>query len=345
MNGLAADTSPVGGLVSIVIVNWNGGEMLMKCLRSVAEQSYRPVEVILVDNASIDGSIQNAAKEYPDIRIVQSPINVGFAGGNNLGVGAARGDYVALLNNDTVVDRLWLEQLKHMIDTTGAAVVTSKVITEGVPDEWYEMNGSLNYLGYNIMRVFADLSHVYFAGGASLIFRRETVGLPFLSEYFLYHEDVYLSWRMRLMGYDVRMAQESVVRHRGSASTAKQPSALTTFYQERNRILNCFIFYEPWTLLRLLPYFAGDAVVKTVLSLLGRGKSFRGIVRAYAWLAGNARWILRLRREIQSRRTVRDSTLLSLMSCNVLASGSGVAPFVNVLSRWYSFLVRLPHHV
>ena len=249
-------------LVSVIIVNYNGLTLLDECLKSVFATDYRPLEVLLVDNGSTDGSVAFVRSRFPEVRLLAQERNLGFAGGNNRGVEAATGEYVVLLNTDTRVDPGWVNALLELLEDPGVAVVTSRVVTEGVPDRYYTKNGSVNFLGYNIMRVFNDLSLVFFAGGASLMFRRQIVGRPFLDEYFLYHEDVYLSWRMRLAGYKIRMAQGSSVFHLGSVTASRQASDFVTFYQERNRLLNGLLLYEFSTLVRLLPLFVADGVVK-----------------------------------------------------------------------------------
>lgn len=254
--------------VSIVIVHYNGEALLDACLASVEAQPYRPLEVILVDNGSSDGSVAMAGRKYPDVRVIAAGKNLGFAEGNNRGVAAATGEYVVLLNNDTEVTAEWIPGLLEFLQDPLVALVTSKVVTDNVPDRFYTMNGSLNPLGYNIMRVFTDLSRIFFAGGASLMFRRSEIPQPFLPEYFLYHEDVFLSWRMRLRGRDVRMAQRSVVHHRGSATTRTQASSFVTFYQERNKLLNPLLLFSADTLIRLAPLMIAESMAKLLVGLL-----------------------------------------------------------------------------
>ena len=330
--------------VSVVIVHYNGERLLDACLASVQAQVYRPVEVILVDNGSSDGSIAMVRVKYPDVRVLAQGTNLGFAEGNNRGVEAATGEYVVLLNNDTEVTADWLPGLLEYMMEPAVAVVTSKVVTDGVPDRFYSMNGSLNPLGYNIMRVFADLSHIFFAGGASVMFRRAEIPRPFLSEYFLYHEDVFLSWRMRLLGRDVRMAQRSIVYHRGSATTKTQASAFVTFYQERNKLLNALLLFGGWTLLRLAPLMVMEGIAKLIAGTVSGRKSPLGILRGYVWILSHAGWVLARRRELQASRVVPDRDILCWMSARLLDGDGAVARVVNGWMRTYARVTGLGLH-
>lgn len=330
-------------LVSIVVVNYNGAGFLGECLKSVFAQPYRPIEVIVVDNGSSDESVNLIRNEFTEVLLKVNVSNEGFAGGNNRGVSAAKGDMMVLLNNDTVVDERWLFTLVDALKDPRVGVVTSKVITEGVPDRFYQMNGTLNYAGYNIMRHFTDLSTVFFAGGASLGFRRDVVGVPFPEEFFLYHEDVFLSWRMRLKGFAVKMVQESVVWHKGSETAKRQTGELVTFYQERNRLLNCLFFYQSRTLLLLIPYFIADGVAKILLSCLIGRKSLIGILRSYWWIMTHGRWIFNRREELQLERQITDREILRLMSAKVVDSDSIAAKGLNKLSMIYARVTGLAH--
>jgi hypothetical protein len=331
-------------LVSVIIVNYNGVALLDGCLTSVFATDYHPLEVILVDNGSTDGSVAFVRSRFPEVRVLAQERNLGFAGGNNRGVESSTGEYVVLLNTDTRVEPGWVNALLELLQDPGVAVVTSRVVTEGVPDRFYTKNGSLNYLGYNIMRVFDDLSLVFFAGGASLMFRKRVVGKPFLDEYFLYQEDVYLSWRMRLAGYKIRMAQASAVHHIGSVTAGRQASDLVTYYQERNRLLNALLLYELPTIVRLLPLFAADALVKFALSVVAGRKSPAGIIRAYVWCVMHPRWILRQRHTHQATRTVGDREILSWMSPRLLEQEGRLASTVNRFAQLYARLMRLPFY-
>lgn len=341
---MTPNVAEIPGLVSVVIVNYNGASLLKPCLESVFAQTYRSLEVIVVDNGSSDGSAEMVRRSFPDVRLIVNAGNVGFAEANNRGTQLASSDRIVLLNNDTVVESAWLAGLLDEACRPGVGVVTSKVVTEGVPSVYYQMNGTINYLGYNIMREFSDLSEVFFAGGASLCFSRSDVGMPFLPEYFLYHEDVFLSWRMRLRGYAIRMAQSSLVRHAGSATTRQQPSRLVTFYQERNRLLNCLLLYEGGTLVRLTPLFIAEGLTKLLLSLVARRKSAAGIISAYWWCIGHRGWIRSTRASIQKERRVSDSDVMRMMSHRMVDSDRAPARFVNWLVQRYARAAGLAYH-
>jgi GT2 family glycosyltransferase len=343
-NTRLVDRASPEGCVSVVIVNFNGINLLLECLRSVYAQSYPAIEVIVVDNGSTDASVATVRRLYPAVAVIENTVNVGFAEANNQGVRRASGEIVVLLNNDTEVQEGWMEGLIEMLKRPGVGAVTSKVITNGVPERFYELNGTVNFLGYNIMRHFHDTERVFFGGGASLAFRKSVVPRPFLREYFLYHEDVFLSWLLRLRGYDIRMAPTSIVTHVGSATTRRQRSHLVTFYQERNRLLNALLLYSGKTLLLLSPWLVLDACAKLFASAVGRGKSLPGILRAYLWVPAHISWLRSVRKDVQAQRVVPDRTILALMSSKVLEGEGRTTRFANRISGWYAAVTGLIPH-
>jgi GT2 family glycosyltransferase len=116
-------------LFSVVIPNWNGAHYLPACLDTLREQTYPNVEIIVADNASTDGSLDLLRDQYPDVRIVALPENRGFTGACNAGMGAARGDYIALLNNDTEVDPGWVVGVVGAFERhPEAGIVASKML-------------------------------------------------------------------------------------------------------------------------------------------------------------------------------------------------------------------------
>src|SRR5438105_1777668 len=111
--------SSVNPLVSIIILNYNAGNLLSECVRSIFKTTYDNFEVILVDNASKDYSHKKCKTEFERIRLIENEQNLGYCEGNNVGVKEAKGDYIVILNPDTIVEPSWLEELLSAYDTFG----------------------------------------------------------------------------------------------------------------------------------------------------------------------------------------------------------------------------------
>jgi GT2 family glycosyltransferase len=320
---------------SVIIVNFNGKHLLHDCLAAVLSQGYERFEVIVVDNASTDDSAGYIETSFPAVTLVRSQANAGFAGGNNEGVRRAQGDLIVLLNNDTVVADDWLQGLVDAVTPGPVAVAGSLIRTEGIPEKYYAKNGSLNFLGHNIMRKFERPENTFFAGGASLIFKRDILGMPFDGEYFLYLEDVYLSLRARFLGYTVTQTSTSRVRHLGSDTTRRQQASLMTMYQERNRLMNMLLFFSTPTLLKLLPLFAINVCAKLAASLLVRRYSFAGLLRAYMWLLVHPVTIARKRRVRRFEERVPESDVTTWMTSDLSNGESAPGRAINACARLY----------
>src|SRR4030042_683779 len=103
-------------LISVVVLNWNGVKVLEKCLKSLMLQTFRPLETIVVDNASTDGSVDFIKNRYPNIKLIVNERNLGFGGGNNVGILSSEGRYIMMLNNDTRLDPKCIEELKGSLE-------------------------------------------------------------------------------------------------------------------------------------------------------------------------------------------------------------------------------------
>lgn len=227
---------------TVVVVSWNGRHLLPACLDALLAQ--QPHAVWVVDNGSADGTAEWLATAYPSVRVLRSPANLGFAGGNNLALREISTEFAVLLNNDAVPRSGWLAALLDGFDAPDVAAVASKVL---LPD------GSINSVGAAVDRDgygrdigfraaddgrFDVPADVLVAPGTACALRtaalRDVGG--FDDDYFLYYEDVDLCWRLRLAGWRVRTAPAAVVDHLHSA-TSGTGSELHTFHDARNRLL------------------------------------------------------------------------------------------------------------
>ena len=135
--------------VSVIIVNYNGESFLGELFESLARQVRSPDEVIMVDNASTDKSVSYVRQHFPWVKVVASPINSGFAGGSNIGVANAEGEYIALLNSDTVADERWLSELVEALEENeNIAGADSKIYRAGEYPVIEEAGAGFNNLGY-----------------------------------------------------------------------------------------------------------------------------------------------------------------------------------------------------
>jgi len=233
-------------VVTVVVVTWQGVHLLPPCLGSLREQQ-QPHRVIVVDNGSTDGTEALLAERYPEVRVVQTGANLGFAGGAQVGMAAAETPYVALLNNDAVADPGWLSALvRRLDDRPSAAAVTSRMLLQDTDPPLLNNTGVVllddDYGADRDLRAAADTrleaGPVFgFSGGAAALRREavEDVG-GFAPRFFLYYEDTDLSWRLRLAGWEIWYEPTAVVHHAHSA-TVDQTSERFAFFNERNRLL------------------------------------------------------------------------------------------------------------
>jgi GT2 family glycosyltransferase len=231
--------------VSVVVVTWQGAYLLAECLDSLARQTL-PHDVIVVDNASTDATPEVLGR-YPNVRVVRTERNLGFAGGAELGLRAARSEFVAFLNNDATAEPDWLAVLLSgfTADPRIAAVTSLMLLAGSNPPVVNNagvvllptLYGADRAAGADPAAVATPTEVFGFSGGAALLRAapaRAVGGFPV--RFFLYYEDTDLSWRLRLAGWSIRYEPSAVVHHRHAASSDVS-SALFAFHNERNRLL------------------------------------------------------------------------------------------------------------
>jgi GT2 family glycosyltransferase len=247
MKNTTEQKSPSRPAISVIVLNWNGARHLPDCLDALASQSCANHEVIVVDNASSDASEDLVRTRYPAVRWVQTGSNLGFAGGNAVGLEQARGHLVMLLNNDTALVSDCLAQLLACAETHPEVgmVAAHLVDWEGVhtdsAGDGCRVTGR-GYARHRGKRADAAPSSGYCLGACAgaVVYRRallEDVG--FLDvDFFLNFEDTDLNVRACLMGWRAWFCREAVVRHRVSASQGGW-SAWNVFFGARNHLWVC----------------------------------------------------------------------------------------------------------
>lgn len=237
-------------LASVLIVNWNGKEFLEDCLSSVMGQSCKNFEVVLVDNASTDGSVDFVRRNFPKVKILQNKKNLGFSGGNNTGLKHAKGKYIATLNTDTKADRTWLEELiKTAESDRKIGMVSSRIL--------FFDNKGVDTLGIKLTKFgfFSDITKkeelpklFSICDGAGLWKKDMLDDINISNEYydndfFLYSEENDICFRARLRGWKAAHAKNAIVYHLHSGSTSKI-SGKNDYYGQRNSL---------WVIIKNMP--------------------------------------------------------------------------------------------
>ncbi|MDQ3897744.1 MAG: glycosyltransferase family 2 protein, partial [Actinomycetota bacterium] len=240
------------GLVSVVLVNYRGADDTVTCLRSFADVDWPAdrLELLVVDNASGDGSAARIRAEVGGVTVVESDVNRGFAGGCNLGAAHASGEYLAFINNDARPGAEWIKAATEVLDTQAdVAAVASKVLDwEGERIDF--VDGSLTWYGMGYKREcdlpdtgeFEKAKDVLFATGAAMFVRASVYRAVdgFDDRYFMFYEDVDLGWRLNLLGWRVRYVPSSVAYHRHHASMKSYGPWREHYLLERNALFSLY---------------------------------------------------------------------------------------------------------
>lgn len=294
--------------ISVIIVNFNGVDLLDDCLSGLEAQTRPADEVVVVDNASADDSVRLLRDRYPWARVIKSPVNLGFSAGNNVGIEGSSGDVVVLLNNDTVPSPGFIEEIVAPLERDPELAAVSGVLTFTSNPTIVATSGINVFanglaLDRDIGRDWRELpeeQRVFGPTGGAAAIRRSALEQTgrFPEPFFLYLEDVDLAWRLRLQGFSTVSRTPAWAKHVYSASSV-EGSPLKDFHLARNRA---------WTLIRCWPAEIWlrntGKVVLYELAALGHAVLTRRCASIFGRIAGWA-GIVRLwrtRRIIQSRR-------------------------------------------
>lgn len=309
--------------VSVIIPNWNGREHLAVCLRALRRQTFTDFEVILVDNGSTDGSQDYVCEHFPEVRLVELGENRGFTGACIAGYGAAKGEYIILLNNDTEADPGWLAALVDAFDRyPNAGSLASKMLLFDRRDhfhtagDYYRVDGRPGNRGvWQADRGQYDREEQVFSacGGAAAYRRPVLEETGFLdADFFFSCEDVDLGWRIHLAGKEVWYIPSAVVYHKLKATGG---SVTGSYYDGRNFLYLIWKNY-PGSLLRR--YWT--AVLRAQLRITWEAlKAWRGAA-ARARLRGQMAGLWGLfkmwpkRGRIQANRRITDEKLTAVLT-------------------------------
>ena len=302
--------------VAIVILNWNGKNFLEQFLPSVLSSTYQNYSLIVADNASTDDSINFLHTNYPQIKILTSGINYGFAKGYNDSLEKVSADYFILLNSDVEVDAGWIEPVIELMESDKLIAACQPKILSYADKKLFEYAGAsggwLDSYGYPFSRgrvfdtcerdsgQYNDVQQIFWATGAAFFVRAELFKkVGGFDEYFFAHqEEIDLCWRLQLAGYKIFVQPKSVVYHIGGGTLSKENSRKTYLNFRNNLVMitkNLPVSQALWKVpfrISLNKIFALKAL------LAGDGKTFIAVVKAHLHYLG---WLFFKKRKNISR--------------------------------------------
>jgi GT2 family glycosyltransferase len=325
----------------VVVVNWNRRELLRSCLQSLTRQTAPPLEIVVVDNGSTDGSLELLDREIalvgtaPTIRVIRNTENLGFCRANNQGIAIAKGEFIALLNNDAEAEAAWLEKLQSAFEgRPEVGMAASKILVHGDAGR-IDKAGHLIFLdGQNRGRgvgqrdegQFDTMEEALWPDGCAAMYRRamlDEIG-GFDEDFFAYADDAELGLRARIAGWSCLYVPDARVSHHRGATLGLLSSRRVELI-ERNRIL-LVAKHFPWRLVCLngVLYLA-RLIAGAMAAMQGKGEAgkFPGMMGklrlSWALLKGGASAIpliprmLRKRWEFRKHRKLSGSQVVRLL--------------------------------
>ncbi|MGB3780134.1 MAG: glycosyltransferase family 2 protein [Tunicatimonas sp.] len=303
-------STPQHPLISVITLNYNQTKVTGAFLRSLRSATYPNLEVIVVDNNSEVDPTSEIKREYPAATVIRSPKNLGFTGGNNLGMKESSGEYVFIVNNDTEVTESIFERMLEGFSVDARVGVVSPKI------RYYDQPDRIQFAGFTEINPFTGrnrgIAHLEvdqgqhdqgsfspYAHGAAMLVKREvidTVGV-FPELFFIYYEELDWSSQITRAGYKIYYQPTALIFHKESITMGRE-SAIKAYYHNRNRILFMRRNFRTYQLLCFYLFFLGFTTPKTIAKYVFRRqwKHLRSFGRALAWN-------IRYRNPAQDRKT------------------------------------------
>lgn len=293
-------------LVSIIITNWNGKRWLPVCLEAVRDQTFTDFEVIFVDDDSSDESADWVEEQFPEVRVIRQTPHLGFAGANNVGIRAAKGEVIVTLNNDTKAEPTWLQELVVGLNAPDVGMVATQMLIWDKPELLDSAGIEVDWAGFGWNRgagkaavTFNRQQEVFGPCAGAALYRRsmlEDIGL-FDEDFYAYYEDVDLAWRAQRAGWRCIYVPTARVFHYQSG-TARLFHSRKIFLLSRNRIWTIVKNVDRrdlwWSLPVILAYDFASMVYQLIRTrrlapLLGRWQAIIGVPRMFSRRSQGAR--------------------------------------------------------
>ncbi len=307
-------------LVSIIVLNFNGGKLLENCIESIYKTNYKNFEIIVVDNKSSDNSHIVCKKKFQDIILIENLKNVGFCEGNNIGIRKANGKFLVILNPDTEISETWLSELYNAFKENGEGVYQPKILSLNNKKEIQSTGNMIQLFGFGFTRdrgeldskQYKKIEQIGYASGACFftsveVFKKVGLFDPFL---FLYHDDLELGWRSLQREIKSFFVPKSTIYH------AESPNLKWTskkfYWLERNRKYCIRTHYSKKSYQKMrFSFFLIDLMV--LFFYLSKGMIIAKI-KADLDIWKNRHIIEEKIKELEKNRTISDTEIIKIFS-------------------------------
>ena len=325
-------------LISIIILNYNAGDLLIECVDSIKKSNYKKLEIIVVDNISKDNSHRKCKEKFPEIELIENSENLGYCEGNNVGIRMAKGEYVVILNPDTIVHDDWLDELLSSYTKNGDGIYQPKFLATTDHSMLLSTGNMIQIFGFGYSRSKGDVDkgefekfeRINFASGTCIFTSKkilENIGL-FESFLFAFHDDFELCWRGALMGINSFYVPSAIVYHPIEGYSFRW-SPLKFKLLERNRKYCLLTLYSRSTFFKMIPalFLIDIAVLFFYISRgLGRMK-----ISADIEILKNLKKINQKYNQNQQIRTVNDKELIKKFKDDVIVPKWVITDKTNIL--------------
>mgnify|MGYP005636506749 CR=1 FL=1 len=306
--------------ISIVILNYNAGELLEKCISSILKSNYKNFEIILVDNASKDESHKECKNKFPKIKLIENRENLGYCEGNNIGLRQVDGEYCIILNPDTEVEPNWINEFLKEYKNHGEGLYQPKLLATNNKTRINSGGNMMNIFGFGYSlgkgkedsEEFDKFKLINYASGACLFTSKkilDKIGFfdPFL---FAYHDDLELGWRAAELGIKSFYAPSVIVYHSESFSFKWSPKKF--YLLERNRWYCILTHYSKSTFYKILP---GLIIVEIIMILYFLSKGMlKEKIQVLKDLIKDHKLIKKRYNELEKRKIISDKKIIEEFS-------------------------------
>ena len=303
-------------LVSIIILNYNAGQLLLDCVNSIKKSNYSNFEIIIVDNLSNDQSHKKCKSKFPEVKLIENKENLGYCEGNNVGIRHATGKFIVIMNPDTEVSPSWLHELIIAYEKQGEGIFQPKILSLNEKQVLQSTGNMLHVFGFGFAKdkgrkdegVDEEIKKIGYASGTCLFTSRnvlDKVGLldSFL---FLYHDDLDLGWRASQIGINSYYVPKSKIYHVESYSL--KWSAKKFYWLERNRKYCLLTHYSKNTYAKM---YSSLCLVDLFVWFFYISKGFLGAkIKAELDIRRNRKFIETKYQELEKKKTVPDEKLI-----------------------------------